>query len=254
MKILILYSGGLDSLILEKWAKVHHPDAEITLLYFDIGQGYNYKELAVLPDNVIVKKIPWLDGDTGKGKEGNASGNIFIPGRNLVFAVNAACMFLPDEIWMGALCGEDHPAATDKNAQFLEKVNNTLHYVLSPFKKVTLKHPFIEAKMGKLDITKWALEKGGFTAEQLINSSSCLSADEGKCGTCVVCVRRWGIFSQLGLSEEYNARPVEDNKKFLLSVINEDHYDQYRKAEIVPALMSYFNTNDIETIKEILSK
>ena len=242
-------------MIMYNYAKFKHPTAKITCLYFDIGHGYNYKELARLPDFVEVRKIDWMGGAVGVGKDGNSAGSIYIPGRNLAFAVNAACMFTPDEIWLGALCGEEHKEATDKNEMFRSLVNTTLRYVLSPYNIPTVKFPFVEDNMGKLDITRWGLENG-ISAETIINSSSCMSATESKCGECIVCARRWGIFTQLGLTEKYNVFPLDsiEVRDHIIKVITDtsNHYDSFRKAEFIPALEQYYNTKDISFIVEKL--
>ena len=47
-KIVILYSGGLDSFIMKKLAEAKYPDLDLTLVHFDIGQAYSEKE-----DNAI---------------------------------------------------------------------------------------------------------------------------------------------------------------------------------------------------------
>lgn len=255
MRIVILYSGGLDSLIMRKFAEVMHPSAEITLVYFDIGHGYNYKEIAQLPSDVIVKKIDWLQGETGISKEGNAAGSVYFPGRNLMFVTAAACMYTPDEIWLGTLCGEEHKEATDKNEMFRSIVNTTFQYVLSPYNVPKVKFPFVEMGYGKLDITEWALNHG-FTAEQLTSSSSCMSSEPGACGECLVCARRWGIFSQLGLEEKYRVHPLTSSaaRKHMAAVLADksNHYDEHRKEEFLKPLQDHFKITDVETIIEKL--
>lgn len=244
MKILILYSGGLDSLIMKRWAEVHYPDAEVVCSWYDIGQEYNDKERAVLPPFVEQLKLDWLSTDTvAQGKDGSASGNIYIPGRNLVLATAGACKHLPDEVWMGALQGEVHDKATDKNWEFIARASDTLSYVLSPFKPtgVKVKFPLASAGLNKLTATKWALENG-VSRETIVHSSSCLSGERGNCGTCIVCFRRWGIFRQLGLHESYNKHPLhsEENLNVAIEMMYGTHYDDDRKAEILPALPGWF--------------
>jgi len=239
MNILILYSGGLDSLIMKRYAEVNYPDASVTCVFYNIGQAYAHKEIAALPDYVVQRELPWLDGAGTASKEGSASGDIYIPGRNMLLATAAACMYLPDEIWMGALQGEMHDNATDKNFAFLARMNDALGYVLSPFKKnVRVRFPLAEAEMNKLRAVEWALAHG--VSETTIKaSSSCLSGEDGNCGKCVVCLRRWGIFRQLGIPEEqYNVNPLYTQELHDLAhaMVEGDHYDEDRKSEILPAL------------------
>lgn len=248
MNILILYSGGLDSLIMKRYAEVKYPEAKVHCVFYDIGQEYVEKERAALPPFVEQRVLPWLTSESKIfGKEGTVSGQIFIPGRNLLLAVAAACQFLPDEIWLGALLGETHEASTDKNWTFLKKTTDVLQYVLSPFDAAPkVRFPLAEDGLNKLTATQWALENG-ITADQIHNSSSCLSGEPGRCGRCVVCLRRWGIFNQLGIPETYNVDPLQTDE--MRAMVNEmtmgSHYDEHRCSEILPALpKSYFVCDD----------
>ena len=248
MNILILYSGGLDSLIMARFAEVRYPNAKVTKVFYDIGQPYAAKEIAALPADVIQRKLPWLSPEfTPVGKEGSASGDIIIPGRNMLLATAAACMYLPDEIWMGALQGETHEGSTDKNYPFLNRLNETLAYVLRPFYEgppwrskapAVARFPLADAGFNKLRAVRWALQNG-ITEAQIKASSSCLSGEPGNCGRCVVCLRRWGIFRQLGIpQEQYNVDPLTTPELSALAhaMVTGNHYDEDRTSEILPAL------------------
>jgi 7-cyano-7-deazaguanine synthase in queuosine biosynthesis len=236
MKIVILYSGGMDSMIMATYAQHMYPDAEIIKLYFDIGHSYNHKELATLPADTIIKTLDWSPEPVAKS--GGRAGNIMIPGRNLVFAINAACIFNPDEIWLGVMPGEDSITATDKNNTFRDLTNKLLDYVFSVYpdsKKTKLVFPFLEANMGKRDVVEWALSEGQIPAQTIIDSSSCVDGQLLKCGTCAVCARRWGVLSQLGLVEEYTTHPLESetNRSNIRAILTDDtgYYNQKRKDE-----------------------
>jgi len=254
--ILILYSGGLDSKILERYAQVTNPNAKITKVWFDIGQEYNEKERACLDSSVEIRKIDYLRDVKGVSKDGNVCGSIMIPGRNAVLAMLGASIYLPDEIWMGAVKGEDNSGATDKNREFVRLFNDCIGYVLSPYKKVTLRFPFVETFKGKSEIVSWAL-RNGLSKEELMATSSCLSGEAGNCGTCIVCVRRWGIFYSLGFEEKYNNNLFSDKNAidYLINVLIDDgsHYDEYRKREVIPALKKKFNVNNEDELLKILN-
>lgn len=255
-KIVILYSGGLDSLIMDTLAK--HEGHEITRVFFNIGQPNLEKELRALEistnagRDVRRRNVDWLGLANGPmGKAGSASGNIYIPGRNLVLASLAACIYLPDEIWLGALHGETHAGATDKNYPFRNHATDILSYTLSPFKSdgVKLVYPLAERGWNKLDAARWALTEGGLSPKDLTDSSSCLNAGEHwrKCGECVVCLRRWGLFTILGkelnvsFDETFDHHPLTcpDNRVALRQMLTGDYYDEARMAEVVPALPIY---------------
>jgi 7-cyano-7-deazaguanine synthase in queuosine biosynthesis len=260
MKICILFSGGLDSIIMNHWATVNYPDAEIVLVYYDIGQDYNFKERAVLPSTVKIRNLDWLEG-VYFSKENTQ--NIMIPGRNFALVTLAACQELPDKIWMGALQGEIHDYATDKNYKFKSMINDSLAYVLSPYGKTPeVEFPLADAGFGKFEATEWYIQNNG-DIDTLINSSSCLSNESNNdchnCGQCIVCLRRWGIFLQLGLTEDYIHHPIDEisleNKKMIKEMLNGEkglpcHYDSFRRREIIPALRIYTKNEDLSYFEE----
>ena len=259
MNITILYSGGLDSRIMYHMAKVRRPNDNIRCLWFDIGQPYNKKEFNALPEFVEKRKLEWLsrldesgnwvsdDSVSGIKGKGNETGQIYIPGRNAVLITLAACLTLADEVWLGALLGETHENATDKNEEFLHRIQSMLTYTLSPFRPkdnpVKIRYPLAEFGLNKLTSVKWALDHG-LPISEILKTSSCLSGEPGNCGKCVVCFRRWGIFKQLGFSEQYNVDPlsVEENKAIVREMLKGDssYYDQHRRQEILPALPQNF--------------
>lgn len=256
--ITILYSGGLDSRIMYHMAQVLRPEDNIRCIWFDIGQPYNEKEFRALPSFVEVRKLEWLrsldsngqwidspEGELGIKGKGNETGQIYIPGRNAVLITQAACLTLADEVWLGALLGEVHDKATDKNYTFREKIQDLLSYTLSPFREgkpsIKVRYPLAEFGLNKLTSVKWALDNN-LPKEDILKTSSCLSAEPGNCGHCVVCFRRWGIFKQLGFSEPYNVDPlaVEANRSILREMLKggESYYDEHRRSEILPAVDS----------------
>lgn len=264
MKIVILYSGGLDSRIMLEVAKQEHSNDEIICVYFDIGHDYAFKEKQVLPDFVHVYDMRWFQAK-GEDKTDNSMGSIFIPGRNLLFATLAACKFVPNEVWLGSLLGENHIFATDKNEQFRKLASDTLSYTLSPFiQNVKVSYPLIEKGWDKLAATEWALKNG--LKDDIITSSSCMTATSLPCGSrCGVCLRRWGIFTQLGIEEVYEEHPLSgrENIEMCIKLIDDEldsvtseqekHYNIHRRREILPTLQQFFGTQDFRAIKTALT-
>lgn len=264
-KITILYSGGLDSFIMVKLAKSLGYD--YNLVHFDIGQEYNEKELKAIKDSgfdVEIRNVDWLTSKTVlSGKQENNSGNIFIPGRNMVLSSLAASIYLPDEVWLGGLKGEDHAQATDKNEKFVQKTNKLWEHVYSPFDTVPkLVFPLVDKMWGKFEAVEWAVQHAPI--EDILSTSSCLSGEPGNCGTCVVCCRRKYIFKQLGFKEEYNKDPLESasNLKMLIEMLEtpvdakdaDVHYDSWRRREIIPGLYLEFDTDNNKLIINILKQ
>ncbi len=210
MKIVILYSGGLDSFIMYHMAKVKFPDAEIQAIYFNHGQPVADKEIEGLPDFVEVRNIDWLNKEkTPVAQAGRREGAIMIPGRNLVFGTLIACQELPDEIWIGALKGETHEKGTDKNYMFLSHMNNTINYVLKPFKdNIEAKFPLADAGLDKLSAVQWGLENG-LSDDDILSTRSCHNGDTDACGQCIQCIKRWAVFGICGFSEDYDIHPLD---------------------------------------------
>ncbi len=224
MKIVILYSGGLDSMILYRWTRINYPAAEIMCLYYDYGNPVCLAEIKSLPPTAVVKKIEWFNNSTQnlRSKDEDAhKGNIYIPGRNLVFATLAACQELPDYIFMGGLSEEAHERATDKNVVFIDKFNDVMQYVLSPFKHIELRFPFVENNMTKGDIIKWAL-KNGVTVDDIISTYSCYAGTENEtpCGICHACIKNFSYFYWLGLPFKSIWHPFTDSDAGIIHLTN----------------------------------
>jgi len=260
MKIVILYSGGMDSLAMLELAKENHKDDEIVLCHYDIGQPYAAKEMLSIKNStkkVDIRKVDWIRDDSGVvAKKSNPNaGRIFIPGRNLVLATMAASAYLPDEIWMGGLKGEDNPGATDKNKEFVDRTNETMAYVFRPFSPVPkLVFPLVDKLWGKYNTAEYLFNKVG--PEAILKTSSCLSDTEGNCGTCITCLKRNYMFKQLGFEEKYEKHAMTDknNVTMAIEMLKTDHddktahYDKYRLQEIVPGLYIEYNTTDHDVI------
>lgn len=225
-RILILFSGGLDSYILYHMA-LQEKGAIVEAIYWDHGHTAAKSEMARLPKFVKVRKVDWLNKVEGLfSKEGDPSGPIYIPGRNLVFIVLSACEELPDEIWIGALLEENHDGGTDKNNIFLQKTTELLKYTLSPFKEdIKVRAPFVERGLTKYKAVKWALENG-LTINNIIKTISCYQQENAEnlepCGNCKQCLRRFAIFYDLGFNEQYLEHPLDSvkNRKWIDEMIN----------------------------------
>lgn len=205
--IVILYSGGLDSLMMEKLAVRDYPDAKITGLFFSHGQDSVDREIKYLPKWVKIKKIDWL-GDEIKPvskKSDPFAGAIYIPGRNLVFSTLAACYYQPDEIWMGTLADENNKDATDKNDTFIQKTEDVLDYVLSPFlNHVKVSFPLAERGWTKTDAVKSLLESGHISKEEILKTSSCwFHVGDKPCGKCKQCLKRALVLRNFDIVEEH---------------------------------------------------
>lgn len=219
-KIVILYSGGLDSMMMKAYAKWKYPDAEVKYVFFQHGQESEKSEIGMLPEDVVIRRVEWLDDEvTAVPKKSDPfAGAIYIPGRNLVFGALAACQYLPDEVWMGALADEANEQATDKNLTFLELLNDTLHYVLSPFKdQVNVRFPFVDEGWTKSDALRTLIDAGVVSKEDIASTTSCWhNIDALPCGECKQCYKRALILHQVGIEEEHASayHPLDKNSEF----------------------------------------
>lgn len=231
MNIVILYSGGLDSLLMEKLAKRDFPDAKVIGLFFNHGQDSLDREVKFLPDWVKVKNIDWL-GDEIKPRSKKSdpfAGAIYIPGRNLVFAVLAACYYQPDEIWVGTLADENNKDATDKNDIFIQKTEEVLDYVLSPFvDHVKIVFPLSDRGWTKTDAVKSLLESGHLTVEEILRTSSCWFHTANKpCGICKQCLKRALVLRNFGIIESHETYHPLDS----LNSVTKSMMDNYLRVE-----------------------
>jgi 7-cyano-7-deazaguanine synthase in queuosine biosynthesis len=254
MKIVILYSGGLDSFLMYHWATKHYPDAEVKCIFYAHGQDSEQAEIAALPEFVEVRKIDWLNETLRPvAKQSDPfAGAIYIPGRNLVFSALAASQELANEVWMGTVWDEDNQQATDKNERFRSATSELLSYVLSPFvKNVVVRFPFVENKMTKESCVRWALENG-IVAEQLTHTVSCWDQQTGKpCGVCKQCLKRMFVFGLNGFEEEYEVHPLSSPAqqaliiKYLEDVNNpriDSNEDEKNMADMI---RRYFKTHPV---------
>lgn len=248
MKISILYSGGLDSRVMWEIAKKFEPRAEIKLIYWDHGQPVAEREIATLPKEVEVRKVDWLNLPNKElmTQKGRREGKIMIPGRNLALGILTACEELPDQLWIGALHGETHEKGTDKNYTFLNKMQDTLNYVIAPFLRaeIVVRFPLVEMKLNKASEISWAIGEG-VSPQDLLKTRSCHNPNTDRCGNCIQCFKRWCAFGINGIIEEYDVHPLksEFGKKFAEDILKceaglDDYYNEDSRAEIIPFLRS----------------
>lgn len=210
MKIVVLYSGGLDSFLMKEYVERKYPDAEVKYLYYRHGADSEESEIARLPDFVEIRTVDWL-GESCRPvakKDDPFAGAIYIPGRNLVFVTLAACQELPDELWLGVLYDENNPEATDKNSMFLWNATDVIRQTLSPFlSKFTIRFPFDEEKWTKEKAVNWAL-LSGVNSKEIVKTVSCWHHDGVPCGECKQCFKRYFIFKLNNLTENYKVHPL----------------------------------------------
>lgn len=181
MKKVLLYSGGLDSFLIDFLWK---PDIK---LYIDLKTDYSLFEKQSLSNDVIIKELPLL-------KEFEKENNI-IPLRNLYFILLATNY--GEEICLGATYGD---RVLDKSNIFAKKSTNLLNYLYKKqwwTDKKTFKVVLPFKRYTKIDLLGKYLKKGGDIARAWHLSKSCYHPinNEKECWNCKPCIRKWLTFA-----------------------------------------------------------
>lgn len=181
MKKVLLYSGGMDSWLIDK---IWKPDVK---LFVDVGTKSSKEERKRLPEDVIVKELDLSEFE-------DSEKNYLLPLRNL-FLIELASYY-GDEICLGAIGGSIH---YDNNMKFGGMVQDILNYLYSEIdnKKVKVVMPFVDTS--KADLIKLYVEQGGDIEEAYTKSFSCYSPiDNKECGQCLSCKLKIQAFKENG--------------------------------------------------------
>lgn len=184
MKEVLLYSGGMDSLI--AW---HYLDKPQTL-YINLGHRYAQKERESILRLLPIPKI--LQSSYGWYFERE---DAHIPGRNLLLGMFAAAEGF-DKIWLVAQKGEQN--IPDRSPEFFKDTSRILSFHFE--RDIQFLNPFPD--WYKHDMVKWYLDNG-FSIEDLVYKSvSCYSADWFQCGQCPSCWRKYVALKYNGIQCE----------------------------------------------------
>lgn len=198
MTDILLYSGGLDSLI--AWEFLQRPRR----FYAALNHRYEAAEKAAMRNvEATIKQAdrPVVDAclNLGSWEKDNAN----IPARNLLMAISAA-RFARDvmkaknvQVWL--IAQKDEMYVADKTPEFMHNAGLMLTEVLEC--EVRVSTPFEE--MDKTDMVAWWLEKK-LPVDRLVASSSCykpvaLGNRWVACGNCAACLRRYIAFRLNGI-------------------------------------------------------
>jgi 7-cyano-7-deazaguanine synthase in queuosine biosynthesis len=192
MTKVLLYSGGMDSWLIDKLWK---PDKKI---YINIHGAYSDTELTKLPKDVEILDFPLGQFEDSKTK--------FVPMRNLYFLMIASNY--GDELCLGATAGDR--GAIDKTPEFFDKAEQMLNFLSqkqSVFagKHIKLERRFLE--MSKDDMIKEYLANGGTIQEVYDGTFSCFNPQHGEpCLACKPCFRRFVTMYNNGYPYTYEQK------------------------------------------------
>jgi len=227
MERVIMFSGGLDSLI--GWFYMDKPQA----IYCKMGHKYQEKELACI--NALQELIPDLDVkivdalNLGQFEEEE---NAFIKNRNLHLA--AIGSNFGDEIIIvgvkGDNVGDKSPDAFQSFSRTLSLINNSDILVMSPFWRDS-----------KTNIIKWYINKG-YPLEWLKTSISCYDPGLTACGKCPSCFRKWIALEDAGVEcidwFDNDLREWPGSREYLVK-FSEGKYDLDRIASTLRVFLKY---------------
>lgn len=186
MTKVLLYSGGLDSWLIDKLWK---PDVK---LYVDTGSLGSKAEIKKLGDDVIVEKL-----DIHKFEQPER--NYLLPLRNLYFCMLA--MNYGDEICLGATASSKN---LDKNETFCELASNVLTHLIPQVypqdapEKIKIVVPY--KQYTKKQLLEMYVAQGGDLDLAFKSTSSCYNpnTDGSPCLECSSCVKKLAAFRELG--------------------------------------------------------
>ena len=182
MKKVLLYSGGMDSWLIDK---IWKPDIK---LYIDMNTRYSKEEIKKLPKDVIIEKL-----DLGKFEREDS----IIPLRNL-FLVMLASNY-GNEVCLGATAGD---RVLDKSLEFGKKTSNLLTYLYqkqhwTEERKIKINLDY--KSFTKTQLIKKYIEQGGNIEEAVKESFSCYyPIDSKECWNCKPCFRKYVSFKLNG--------------------------------------------------------
>lgn len=215
MKVVVLCSGGMDSVTALHWARAHHQVA--AALSFDYGAKHNHREIPfaaahakqigaphqVIPLDFIGKLFTSdLLKSGGEIPEGHyADENMkrtVVPFRNGIML--AAAGGFAESVGAGGLViaahGGDHAIYPDCREDFMRAMGDALR--LGTYAGIQLLRPFIA--MDKTGIAAAGAKLGVDFAQ----TWSCYNGGEIHCGRCGTCVERREAFQQAGLVDPTN--------------------------------------------------
>lgn len=190
MKKVLLYSGGMDSWLIDK---IWKPDIKV---YVNMHTRYSDEEIKKIKERN--EPVLIVDFPLGQWERDDA----IIPLRNL-YLVMVMCNITGSEdvdICLGATAGD---RVLDKSPEFVDKANDLLNYLYQPQhwipqgKKVRINIDF--KSKTKTQLIKEFVEAGGNIDEAFKRSFSCYNPQGDKeCWQCKPCFRKYVSFKLNG--------------------------------------------------------
>lgn len=205
---IVLFSGGVDSTAVAAHLKARGKNP--LLLFVDTGceDIMESRVRAIRIAGMLGLEVVEDDGMSGFMSRHVVGDNLYIPFRNLLFAIVASGY--GRRIWLGGVKGDFSP---DKSPEAFRSFLDTLQATCGPGERVeSIDSPFWD--MDKVDVARELveLEGEGILKETLGCYHPLHSGKEGgvHCGRCSACFRRFCLFEALGIDTagEFREDPV----------------------------------------------
>jgi 7-cyano-7-deazaguanine synthase len=212
MKVVVLCSGGMDSVTALHWARrEHRVDAAVS---FDYGSKHNPRELPfaaehaaklgvrheIVPlrfmDRLFASDLLASGGDIPEGHyQAENMKQTVVPFRNAIMLSIAAgfAESLGAEGLVIAAHGGDHAIYPDCREDFMQAMGNAMR--LGTYAGVRLLRPFIAMTKGEIAAL------GATLGVDFSRTYSCYKGGAVHCGKCGTCVERREAFAQVGLKD-----------------------------------------------------
>ena len=241
MQKILLYSGGMDSYLIDKLWK---PDRRI---YVDMHTRYSKQEI-----NCIKKRrddVEFIDFPLGQWEREDK----IIPLRNLYLPM-VICNITGDEDVDICLGATNSDRVLDKSQEYVEKATDLLNYLYQPQwwipngKKVRVNIDY--KKYTKEDLLKMYMEQGGDLDKAYNESFSCYEPDEegNVCHRCKPCFRKFVAFASVGYEfpEEVLRKTIPYIGKDIIPQIESGKYGRPTEEPYIVDIYNKFKEYDNE--------
>jgi len=218
MKVVVLCSGGMDSVTALHWARREH--AVVAVVSFDYGAKHNHRELPLAAEHAAalgvrheVIALDFMDrlfasdllksgGEIPEGHyEAENMKQTVVPFRNAIMLSIAGgfAESVGAEGLVIAAHGGDHAIYPDCREEFMQAMGKTLR--LGTYARIRLLRPFIAMTKGDI------VTEGTRLGVDFARTWSCYKGSEVHCGRCGTCVERREAFQLAGVPDptEYAA-------------------------------------------------
>jgi 7-cyano-7-deazaguanine synthase in queuosine biosynthesis len=187
VRVTVLFSGGVDSLCVARWAQQRFID--VRGVYYDVGQGYSLREITQARIVAQAIKMPFRVETPMQLHEDLITGRVEL--RNVFFLLLASRG--SDVVCYGELRAEEPP---DKTPIFRRRMQTLIQSQRQT--KFRIYAPF--STYSKAQMVRDYKRRYGTTA--LSDTVACLKALAPACGECISCFNRWLAWRENDLPEE----------------------------------------------------